>query len=56
MLDAMFLHAHPSWSPADLADADQDIIDLLSAFDMEGAKIAKREQMKANAAAKRRST
>jgi len=57
MQDAIFLHQHPSWSPADLDGAPQDIIDLLEAMATEGAKIAQSEQRrddaKARAAARR---
>jgi len=55
MLDAIFLSQHPSWTPVDLADADQDILDILSAMDAESAKISRREAAKADAAARRRS-
>ena len=53
MSDAIFLHQHPTWSAADLDATDQDLIDILSALDAEGAKIARRQQAKADAAAHR---
>lgn len=57
MSDALFLAAHPAWSHRDLLEADQDIVELLSAIQYEGALHAKREAQKrdreANAAAHR---
>jgi hypothetical protein len=55
MADALFLHTHPEWSQRDLDEADQDIVDLLSAIQYEGARRssenglqAAREQMNAS--------
>ena len=38
--DALFLTAHPTWSQRDLDEADQDIVDLLSAIQHESAEHA----------------
>lgn len=45
--DAFFLVAHPSWSQRDLDDADQDIVDYLSAIQHEGALESERQRQKA---------
>ena len=41
--DAFFLASHPSWSQRDLMEADQDLIDYLSAIQHEGAVHSKEQ-------------
>ncbi len=57
MQDALFLHTHKSWSPSELADADQDLLDILDAIQFEGAQAATKAnalaESKARAAARR---
>ena len=45
--DALFLSAHPSWSQRDLNEADQDIVDYLSAIQLETAKRSREEHAQA---------
>jgi hypothetical protein len=45
--DALFLNGHPSWSQRDLDEADQDVVDYLSAISRETALEAQRQNRQA---------
>ena len=47
LLDALFLTAHPTWSQRDLDEADQDIVDLLSAIQHESAQHSRQQDQQA---------
>lgn len=41
---ALFLHAHPGWTPADLERVDPDVIELMRAIESAEAKVRKARQ------------
>lgn len=46
--DAFFLSAHPSWSQRDLDTAEQDIVDYLSAIQLESARHSQQQRLQAS--------
>lgn len=41
---ALFLHAHPAWTPRDLEAADPDVVDLMRAIGEAVAKVQQAQQ------------